>query len=165
MDGGSVIFALAKMDTSVSISTPQTVEAPTSAPLVRIYSVGGLGLGGFFGGPLAISYLVYRDLVALGRTDLLLKAAAWFIPCVLLWSYCLLSFPPDPISQWIPYLPQTVLWWIIARHLFSGIYVEFAVNGGTFKSKWQAVRFGFFTFLGLKVIFFAAAVLKGLLVQ
>jgi hypothetical protein len=153
------------MDTSVSAPTPQTVESPINAPLARIHSVGGLGLGGFFGGPLAISYLVYRDLVALGRTDLLPKAAAWFIPCILLWSYCLLSFPPDPISQLIPYLPQTVLWWIIARHLFAGIHAEFAANGGAFKSKWQAVRLGFFTFLGLKVVFFVAAVLKELWVQ
>ena len=159
------ISELTKMDTSASGLTPDTTASSVSASPARIHSAGGLGLAGLFGGPLAISYLIYRNLISLGRTDLLPKAAAWFIPCVLLWAYCILSFPPDLISQWIPYLPQTILWWIVVRHLFAGVHAEFAADGGVFKPRWQAVRFGFFTFLGLKVGFFAIGVLKDLWVQ
>lgn len=117
-------------------------------------------MAGFFGGPLTISYLIYRDLIALGRKDLVPKAAAWFVPCLLLWIYCVLSFPPDLISQWIPYLPQTILWWVIARHVFGGTQAKFVANGGLFKSRWQAVRFGFFVFLGLKIAFFSVGLLQ-----
>ena len=128
----------------------------------HVHTTGGFGLGGFFGGPLAISYLIYRDLITLGRTDLFRKAFAWFAPFVVLWLYCLLSFPPDLISQWILYLPQTILWWIVSRHLFAGIHTKYKAAGGLFKSKWQAVRFGFFVFLGLKVFFFFVGVVAKL---
>ena len=71
-----------------------------------------------------MSYLIYCDLVGLGRRDLLGAAAAWFGAFILFWLYCLFSFPPDLISQWIPYLPQTILWWIIARHLLRDGFGE-----------------------------------------
>jgi len=147
------------MDTSASVPSHLAANLTAGTTPARVHSSIGLGLGGFFGGPLAISYLIYRDLVSLGRTNLLPKAAAWFIPCILLWGFFLLRFPPDPISQWIPYLPQTVLWWLIARHLFGRILAQHVAEGGEYKSRWQAVRFGFFTFLGLKVVFFCAEVL------
>ena len=78
----------------------------------------------------------------------------WFAPFIVFWLYCLFSFPPDLISQWILYLPQTILWWIVARHLFSEIYRTHKLSGGLFNSRWQAVRFGFLLFLGLKLTFF-----------
>ncbi len=119
-------------------------------------------MAGFFGGPLAVSHLIYRDLLNLGRKDLVPKAAAWFVPCLLLWIYCVLRFPPDLISQWIAYLPQTILWWVIASRLLAGTHAKFVADGGLFRSRWQAVRFGFFVFLGLKVAFFVAGVLQEL---
>jgi hypothetical protein len=124
----------------------------------KIFDSGGLGWGGFFGGPLAISYLVYRDLSALRRTDLLPNVAVWFVPCVLFWLYWLLSFPRDLISQWIFYLPQTILWWIFARHLLAKTHAEFTNAGGKFRSRWAAVRLGFFTFLALKLFFYVMGV-------
>jgi len=144
------------METTASNLSAQVTEPNPIAGSVRIFSTGSLGLGGFFGGPLAILYLICRDLVALGCTDLLSKTFVWFVPFLLFWSYCLFSFPPDFLSQFILYLPQTILWWIVARHLFGKLHLEFASNGGVFRSKWQAIRFGFFTFLGLKVVFFLA---------
>lgn len=136
---------------------PQNVNAPVS-----IYSAGGLGWGGFFGGPLAMAYLIYRDLTSLGRADLFPKVAMWLVPFIVFWLYCLFSFPSDLISQWILYLPQTILWWIVARHLFVEIHHTHTVSGGSFNSKWQAVRFGFLVFLGLKLTFFIVEELKTL---
>ena len=135
------------------------VASTSEAEQSRIFDSGGLGWGGFFGGPLAISYLIYRDLVALRRTDLLPSVFARFVPCILFWLLCVLSFPPDLITQWIYYLPQTILWWILSRHLLTGIYVKFVAAGGSFKSRWTAVGFGFFTFLGLKLFFYVLGAL------
>lgn len=149
-------------NTTTSCANNPTEAQPPPRPAIRIHCSGGLGWGGFFGGPLAISYLIFRDLTSLGRTDLLPTAAAWFAPFILFWLYCLFSFPPDFISQWILYLPQTILWWIVARHLSVGIHRAYEASGGLFKSKLNAVRTGFFIFLGLKVTFFAVGSLKDL---
>jgi hypothetical protein len=125
---------------------------------VKIHCIGGLGWAGLFGGPVAISFLVYKDLVALGREDLLKTAAIWYGLFILIWLYFLLSTPPDLISQWIPFLPQTILWWIVARHLFGSLHSGHRMQGGLFFSRWRSIRFGFFTFLVLKLIFFVIAV-------
>lgn len=109
-----------------------------------------------------MAYLIYRDLTSLGRADLFSKVAMWFIPFIFFWLYCLFSFPPDLISQWTLYLPQTILWWIVARHLFVEIHRAHKDSGGSFNSRWQAVRFGFLVFLGLKLTFFIAEELKAL---
>lgn len=138
----------------LSVSNEQN-ESPIS---IRVHRLGGLGLAGFFGGPLAISYLIYRDLVALRRPDLLLTAAFWFGPFILFWLYCLFSFPPDLISQWIPYLPQTIIWWMVARHLLRKIHASYRERGGLFLSRWRAVGFGITTFGALKMLFFIADV-------
>jgi hypothetical protein len=143
---------------SITTTSPKDLEM-TSESSLRIFDSGGLGWSGFFGGPLAISYLIYRDLRALGHTDLLPKVAVWFIPCILFWLYCLLSFPRDLVSQWILYLPQTILWWILARHLLGKIQADFAIAGGKFRTRWAAVRLGFFTFLGMKLFFYVVGAL------
>jgi hypothetical protein len=137
------------------ITFPVKIHADSQAVKnpAQIYSAEGLGWAGFFGGPLAITYLIYRDLTAMGRRDLFAQAVAWFIPFIVFWLYCLFSFPPDLVSQWILYLPQTILWWIVARHLFAEIHGQHRASGGTFNAKWYAVRFGFFVFLGLKLTF------------
>lgn len=129
-----------------------------SSTPIRIHHLGGLGLGGFFGGPVAISYLIYRDLCALRRLDLVVTTAVWFVPFILFWLYCLFSFPPDLISQWILYLPQTILWWIVARHLLRKIHANYRERGGLFLSRWRSVRFGLFTFAALKILFFVGDV-------
>ena len=135
-----------------------TDEPHASPTLTRINRIGGLGLAGFFGGPLAISYLIYRDLVVLGRKDLLLAKAGCFGPLILFWLYCIFSFPPDLISQWILYLPQTILWWFMARHLLSKAHAGYQEQGCQFLSRWRAVRFGVFTFVVLKIFFFVSDV-------
>jgi hypothetical protein len=127
----------------------------------KIYGLGSLGLGGFFGGPLALAYLVYCDLKALGRLDLMRPAAFWFIPFVVFWLYGIFSFPPDLISQWMLYLPQTILWWIVCRHLLAKVHAGYRADGGLFKSRWRAIRFGVFTFLAIKFVFFVGAVASG----
>jgi hypothetical protein len=150
------------MENSATAPTAAGIDSQHVNAPVSIYSAGGLGCGGFFGGPLAMAYLIYRDLISLGRADLFLKVAMWFVPFIVFWLYCLFSFPPDLISQWILYLPQTILWWIVARHLFVEIHRTHKVSGGQFNSKWQSVRFGFLVFLGLKLTFFIAEELKAL---
>lgn len=125
-----------------------------------IHTIGGLGLGGFFGGPLAISYLIYRDLVALGLEANLRVAAAWFGPLILFWIFCIFKFPPDFISQFILYLPQSILWWIVARHMLVGVHTKYRNNGGKFRTRLSAVRFGFFTFLALKIVFFVGGIVN-----
>jgi hypothetical protein len=132
-----------------SISTPKL-----------IHTIAGLGLGGFFGGPLAISYLIYRDLVTLGLESNLRVAAAWFGPLILFWIFCIFKFPPDFISQFILYLPQSILWWIVARHLLLGVHTKYRNNGGMFRTQLSAVRFGIFTFLTLKIVFFVGSVVN-----
>ncbi|MCU6499568.1 hypothetical protein LPN04_17375 [Rugamonas sp. A1-17] len=148
----------------ISATTPAVAgtDSHNEDARVSVYSVGGLGCGGFFGGPLAMAYLIYRDLTLLGRADLFSKVAMWFVPFIVFWLYCLFSFPPDLISQWTLYLPQTILWWIVARHLFAEVHRTHKVSGGLFNSKWQAVRFGFLVFLGLKLTFFVVEELKAL---
>src|SRR6218665_198260 len=120
------------MDKLASVENSHTIESP-----VRIHSAGGLGWGGFFGGPLALSFLVYRDLRALGRMDLFPKAAVWLVFFIALWLYCVLGFPPDLISQWILYFPQAILWWIVARGLFADVRGRFESDGGAFHSRWK----------------------------
>jgi hypothetical protein len=147
------------METSEIIPATSAADFQALNTSVQVHSCAGLGLGGFFGGPLAITYLIYRDLASLGRTDLLSKVAIWFVPLIVFWLYCLFSFPPDLISQWTLYLPQTILWWIVARHLLADIHRVYRAAGGSFYSRWHAVRFGFFVFLGLKLIFFVTGAL------
>jgi hypothetical protein len=153
---------MSTMETPATGSTALGTDSQHVSAPVSIYSTGGLGWGGFFGGPLAIAYLIYRDLTSLGRADLFPKVALWFVPFIVFWLYCLFSFPPDLISQWILYLPQTILWWIVARHLFAEIYRKHKLSGGSFTPKWEAVRFGFLVFLGLKLIFFIVGELAAL---
>lgn len=138
--------------TEISVTDAQH----SSSTMKKIHRLGGLGLAGFFGGPLALSYLIYRDLVVLRRQDLLLTTALWFGPFILFWLYCIFSFPPDLISQWIIYLPQTILWWIVARHLLGKIHADYQKQGGPFLSRWRAVKFGILACIALKVFFFAA---------
>jgi hypothetical protein len=123
---------------------------------IRIHSVGGLGLAGLLGGPLALAYLAYGDLKRMGRTALLRNLVAWFLPLAIVWLYCSFSTPGDFISQLIVHLPQAVLWWIVARHLLLNEYSMYENHGGRFLSKWRAARFGFFFNAGLKVLIFAA---------
>ena len=85
----------------------------------RIDSVGGLGLAGLIGGPLAVFYLIYRNLQLLGLRDRIPVAAAWFVPLVAVWLYFILSVPPDILSQLIPIFPQAVLWWLVIRHILG----------------------------------------------
>lgn len=151
---------MSTIETSATSSTAAGTDSQHVNAPVLIHSAGGLGWGGFFGGPLAMAYLIYRDLTSLGRADLFPKVAMWFVPFIVFWLYCVLSFPPDFISQWILYLPQTILWWIVARHIFVEIYRTHKFSGGSFNSKWQAVRFGFLVFLGLKLTFFIVEELK-----
>jgi hypothetical protein len=150
------------METSAMTPTVAGTDSHGGDARVSVYSAGGLGWGGFFGGPLAMAYLIYRDLTLLGRADLFSKLAMWFVPFIAFWLYCLFSFPPDLISQWTLYLPQTILWWIVARHLLLEVQRTHSVSGGLFNSKWRAVRFGFLVFLVLKLTFFIAGELKAL---
>lgn len=133
-----------------------TAQVPTPVTASRIHRTAGLGLAGLFGGPLALSYMLYRDLRVLRRADLGRRALAWFAPLSGLWLYCLLSFPPDLISQWILYLPQTVLWWIVARHLLRPAHAGYVQGGGQFFSRWRGVGTGLVTFCILKLTFFIA---------
>lgn len=111
-------------------------------------------MAGLFGGPLALSYLLYRDLGVLGRPDLRWRALAWFGPLSGVWLYCLLTLPPDLISQWIGYLPQTLLWWIVARHLVRIAHAGHVQGGGLFFSRWRGVGAGLVMFCILKLTFF-----------
>jgi hypothetical protein len=144
----------ATMNTLNKISV--TKGQHSSSTLTKIHRLGGLGMAGLFGGPLALSYLIYRDLVMLRRQDLLYTAALWCVPIILFWLYCIFSFPPDLISQWIVYLPQTILWWIVARHLLGKIHADYQQRGGPFLSRWRAVRFGILSWISFKILFFAA---------
>ena len=126
----------------------------------KIFTLGGLGLGGFFGGPLAITYLIYRDLIALELRSKFRIVAIWFTPLILFWIYCIFNFPPDFISQFILHFPQAILWWIVARHLLSSIHRNHISNDGLFRSRWSAVRFGIFTFFSLKIIFFIFGIMN-----
>ena len=142
-------------------SMPLPADVPTAQVLTpvaasRIHRTSGLGLAGLFGGPLALSYLLYRDLRVLHRADLGRRALAWFAPLSGLWLYCLLSFPPDLISQWILYLPQPVLWWIVARHLLRPAHACYVQGGGQFFSRWRGFGAGVMTFCILKLTFFVA---------
>lgn len=125
-------------------------EGPTIA--VEIQTISGLWLGGFFGGPFAMTYLIYRDLVALGRTDVLCGVAAWFVPFSLFWLYCLVSFPPDFVSQFLLYLPQTIFWWIVARHILRNVHASVPDGGVLFVSRWRAVAFGVSVFAAMKLL-------------
>jgi hypothetical protein len=141
---------------------PSVASESTPTP---IHTLGGLGLGGLFGGPLAISYLIYRDLIALGLEMNLRVVAAWFVPFILFWIFCIFTFPPDFISQFILYFPQTILWWIVARHLLGGVHSKYRNNGGLFRTRLSAVRFGIFTFFALKILFFVGGVVNDQLLK
>jgi hypothetical protein len=147
--------------TEISVTSEQQV----SSTLTRIHGLGGLGLAGFFGGPLAISYLIYRDLIVLRREDLLLTTAVWFVPFIVFWLYCIFSFPPDLISQWILYLPQTILWWIVARHLLGKIHACYQEQECLFRPRLQAIKFGFFTFVAIKIFFFVFDFVNAILAE
>lgn len=136
-----------------------SVAAHDDDRAVRFHGTGGLALAGFFGGPLALYYLADRDLRVSKQSELRRRTAAWFIPLSAVWLYFLFSFPPDLISQWIAYLPQTILWWMVVRHLFRDAHAALVQQGALKHSKWRAVRFGFFVFLGLKVLLFAGFLL------
>lgn len=124
----------------------------------KVHTLHGLGFAGLLGGPLAIAYLIYRDLVVLGRRDMLSIAAAWYAAFIVIWLYCLFRFPPDFISQWLGYLPQAILWWIVARHLLRTAHISYQGQGGMFYSPWRAVRFGIRMFIALKILFLVIAV-------
>lgn len=137
--------------------------APTHEQHVQvspeIFSIGGLAVAGFFGGPLALFYLADRDLRALQEPALRRRLAHWFIPLSAVWLYFLFSFPPDLLSQWISYLPQTILWWMVVRHLFRQAHAGFAQRGIVMLPKYDAFEFGFCVFLGLKLVLWGGSVL------
>lgn len=125
----------------------------------EIFSIGGLAVAGFFGGPLALFYLADRDLRDLHEPALRRRLTHWFIPLSAVWLYFLFSFPPDLISQWLPYLPQTILWWMVVRHLLRQAHAGFAQRGVVMRPKYDAFEFGFCVFLGLKAILWIGSVL------
>jgi hypothetical protein len=150
------------MDSSRSSNATSSTEVVNAKfpRIPRIYSSGGLALAGLFGGPLSMVYLHYRDLKALGLSDRLWVCAAWFVPLIALWLYFIFTVPPDVISQLIPFLPQTMLWWMVARHLLASVQVDHRNEGGLFRSQWAAVRFGLVIFGALKILFFAGGVAR-----
>jgi hypothetical protein len=134
-------------------------ESGSDSHNIEIFSPTGLGLAGLLGGPIAIFYLTLEDLKRTRQTSLNSRVIAWFGPFIALWLFCIFYFPPDLLSQSIVYFPQVPLWWLTAKRLLSNTHSLHQVAGKSFRSKWAAVRFGVFTFLALKVIFFSAAVL------
>ncbi len=141
-------------------AVPDVIKASAS---IRIHSLGGLGMAGLLGGPLAAGYLTFRNMQTLGLSGQVPVAFAWFVFLVAIWLYFIFSVPPDLISQLIPFLPQVVVWWLTARHILRNAHTAYHAEGGLFRSKWAAVRVGLLTFAILKVIFFAGGVLKEML--
>jgi hypothetical protein len=105
-----------------------------------------------------MGYLIYRDLKALGLSDRLRLCAAWFVPLIAFWLYFIFSVPPDVISQLIPFLPETILWWMVARHCLAPIHADYRKEGRLFRSRWAAAGLGLATFCALKIVFFAGGV-------
>lgn len=134
-----------------AVKTAPVAEGDEQNP-PEIFSIGGLAVAGFFGGPLALLYLADRDLRALHEPALRRRLARWFVPLSVVWLYFLFSFPPDLVSQWLPYLPQTILWWMVVRHLFRQAHAGFVERGIVMRPKYDAFEFGFCVFLGLKAV-------------
>jgi len=142
----------------MSLEDNVSSSAPMPAP-PEIFSTGGLAVAGFFGGPLALFYLADRDLRALREPALRRRLKSWFIPLTVIWLYFLFGFPPDLVSQWIAYLPQTILWWMVVRHLFRQAHAGFRQRGAAVLPKYNAFEFGFCVFIGLKVLLWAGSTL------
>ena len=105
-----------------------------------------------------MAYLIYRDLVTLDRRDRLPVAAVWFTFFTLFWLYCIFSFPPDLISQWLLYFPQTILWWMVASHLLADLHAAHREHGGYFFSRWRGVSVGLGIFIVIKTLFLVGSV-------
>jgi len=146
------------------------IDNPYAAPssvseasvIIQIHSLGGIGLAGLFGGPLAAGYLTYRNLQTLGLSGQAPAAVAWFALLMAVWLYFIFSVPPDLLSQLIPFFPQAFLWWLTTRHILGKAHTVYRAEGGFFRSKWAAVRIGLFIFLALKIIFFAGGVVSNI---
>lgn len=141
-----------------SVTTAPVPERDEPDP-PEIFSIGGLAVAGFFGGPLALFYLANRDLSTLHEPALQRRLAHWFIPLSAVWLYFLFNSPPDLVSQWLPYLPQTILWWMVVRHLFRQAHAGFVQRGIAMRPKYDAFEFGFCVFLGLKAVLWIGDVL------
>ncbi len=108
----------------------------------KIYGLGGVALAGLVGGPLAVAYLVYRNLSMMGLQRKIGISAMILVPMVAIWLYVQFHVPPDALSQLVAFLPQVALWWLGARYMLSSAHRGHKDRGGSFRSAWAGFGVG-----------------------
>lgn len=128
----------------------------------KVYSVAGVGLGTFIGGPLTGGYLLSRNFAAMGRSELVRPTLfAGFLATLCLVS--IFTILPEEVVNAVPQFIIPLLTAFLARHLYlrhqkESIDQLVEEEAGTPTSNWKVVGisllFAIFTYLlGLGIIF------------
>ena len=136
---------------NLNLNTTPSRSLETSTAL-QLHSLGGIALAGLFGGPIASGYLTFRNLQLLGHPNPAKKTLICFVPLVTVWLFIIFKSQPDVISQFIPFLPPILIWWLVARYVLNEAHTTHKSMGGGFKSKFNSTCFGLLTLIALKIL-------------
>ena len=116
------------------------------------FGLPAIALASLVGGPLATWWLVDRNTVALGLARERRRAAGFFAVASAFWFWVLFNVPPDALSEFIPHVPQVLLWTLFTVHLLRRHHRVHRAAGGTFRSAWVAFGFALLVSIALRVL-------------
>lgn len=129
----------------------------------KVYSVIGVRLGTFIGGPAAGGYLLSQNFKAIGRADLARRALILGITITVAFTSIILALP-DEISDKIPNILFPLVFMFLSSRLFDR-YQKEAVNQlleteqGTQVSNWNAFGISVLFAIALFIVVFLFYVL------
>lgn len=122
-------------------ATSEVEEAGAAVPTEKLYNEQAVALAAFLGGPLGGSYLLYKNLMAVGQEEAARPTILWGIAATVLLMGTFV-FLPQEINDRIPNVAVsavvTALFYQLAKFRQREYLVGHRQKNGVFLSKWNA---------------------------